>query len=298
LGALTISYFVYYSSVLYFPTWSKVGFFLFYYGVAFESILMTLALIEHFKQIQVTALHRDEVNVVLEQKVEARTEELNMFLYSASHDLRGPLKSIEGLCKLAQVDDSIPRDQVLSMVLKKISSLENYVNDLNAVTKIKSNTTQIKEIDFEAIHYRLVDQFSSYDRMQQIDIVLNVIPTGISFYFDEFSLRIIYQNILENAIKYSDNNKEKSYIHVLIHVKEDHVELVFEDNGIGIPDTILPKIFVMFYRGNENSKDDTGLGLYIVKLIIEKWKGSIEVASEQNEGTTFTIVLPNKKPNP
>lgn len=297
LAVLSLTYFVYYSAVLFIPSWGKVGFFLFYYGVAFESILMTLALIERFKQIQITALRRTETNVMLEQKVEERTEELNLFLYSASHDIRGPLKSIEGICKLAKVDDSIPKEQVLDMVLKKVASLENYVKDLNAVTKIKSNTNQIKGIDFERIHQQIVEQFSTLVRTQNVAVTIHCETSLSKFYFDEFSFRIIYQNILENAIKYADKEKSYSFLHITVKPTFDEVAITFEDNGIGIPENILPKIFLMFYRGNENSRDDTGLGLYIVKLIVEKWKGTIQVKSKHKEGTTFTIVLPNQRPN-
>lgn len=297
LVVLSITYFVYYCSVLFIPTWGKVGFFLFYYGVAFESVLMTLALIERFKQIQIEAMSRTETNTMLEQKVEERTEELNLFLYSASHDIRGPLKSIEGICKLAKVDDTIPKEQLLDMILKKVASLENYVKDLNAVTKIKSNTNQIKLIDFERIHQQITEQFSTLVKSQNVSVTLHCHSSISNYYFDEFSYRIIYQNVLENAIKYADKEKNNSFLHVTIKPSMDDVTIVFEDNGIGIPDNILPKIFLMFYRGNENSREDTGLGLYIVKLIVEKWKGSIKVDSKLKVGTTFTIVLPNKRPN-
>ena len=109
---------------------------------------------------------------------------------------------------------------------------------------------------------------------------------------DATRLRIILNNIISNAIKYRSFDKDNSFIRIEVVVSEKECKLTIEDNGEGIEESKLPHIFDMFYRATVKSTG-SGLGLYIVKKVIDKLKASIEVDSEEMEGTTFTIIIPN-----
>jgi signal transduction histidine kinase len=103
---------------------------------------------------------------------------------------------------------------------------------------------------------------------------------------------MIFNNMISNAIKYSDPAKSRKLLNVTIKVS-DKVTMIFEDNGIGMRESLLPYIFNMFYRGTEKS-EGAGLGLYIVKEAVEKLEGKIHVESREGVGSVFTITLANQ----
>ncbi|MEM1408499.1 MAG: ATP-binding protein, partial [Bacteroidota bacterium] len=105
----------------------------------------------------------------------------------------------------------------------------------------------------------------------------------------------IFRNLISNAIKYVDPNKDDSFIKLNIVISSASAEIMIIDNGIGISEHTLPKIFDMFYRATESS-EGSGIGLYIVKNAIDKLGGSIKINSAEKKGTTFKIKLPNQKP--
>jgi signal transduction histidine kinase len=98
-------------------------------------------------------------------------------------------------------------------------------------------------------------------------------------------------NLLANAFKYSDSSKSKQEIKIVANLSDTHWRFTIQDNGVGISEEHLPRIFEMFFRASESS-EGSGLGLYIVKEALEKLKGKITVLSKLHEGTSFTITLP------
>jgi signal transduction histidine kinase len=103
----------------------------------------------------------------------------------------------------------------------------------------------------------------------------------------------ILRNLISNAIKYRKLDEGESEIGIRIHVDHLRAEITFADNGIGIDEINLAKVFEMFYRATEQS-DGSGIGLYIVKNAIDKLGGQISVASRLEQGTRFNIILPNR----
>ncbi|HSV88903.1 MAG TPA: HAMP domain-containing sensor histidine kinase, partial [Bacteroidales bacterium] len=115
------------------------------------------------------------------------------------------------------------------------------------------------------------------------------------FWSDIRRVEIIINNLVCNGIKFCDANAEKPFVEVLVEVDGEFALFSVEDNGRGIPDDHLPKIFDMFFRGDEHSSG-SGIGLYIVKEITDKLNGSIKVDSSVGKGTIFKIILPNQFP--
>lgn len=304
LVLLGVSYLIYYQSIIITRSYSSFGFFALYYGVAAECIFMTLALTERFKRLRIESFKQVQMNKELETMVEKRTEmiaiqnklleersnELNLFLYSVSHDLKGPLKTIEGLCNIGSHTSTTNHEEIFDLIKRKLKNLESNISDLNVVTKLKNEALPKVLIDFDSIREEMEDRFQFYEGFDVISIVYrnNLVRP---YYADLFSIRCIYQNIFENALKYRDV-KKNSEIKISINEVGDTIELKISDNGMGISEAIMPKIFEMFYRGNEKSKDDTGLGLFIVNLAVERLNGTISVVSTEHVGTAFTIVLP------
>ena len=112
-------------------------------------------------------------------------------------------------------------------------------------------------------------------------------------YSDSLRLNIIFSNIISNAIKYQNFEAERSYLKINIEVESDQVHIQFKDNGQGIGEKHISKIFDMFYRATTRS-EGSGLGLYIVKQTVERLSGKIELTSKLNKGTEIKITLPTR----
>jgi len=140
------------------------------------------------------------------------------------------------------------------------------------------------------------DSFERLKYMEGSDSISKSIEVAenIPFYTDPYRLSVIINNLVSNAIKYRDVYKDNNVLQVKIGVTDEELFLSFHDNGIGISDDYLPRIFEMFFRATERS-EGAGLGLYIVRETVDKLYGTIRVESEAGKGTTFTITLPNLK---
>lgn len=118
---------------------------------------------------------------------------------------------------------------------------------------------------------------------------------GLSFHSDKKRIYIVLNNLISNAIKYSDPSKPEAYIKTLIDSSENGgARIRIIDNGEGIDTQNISRIFDMFYRASERS-DGSGIGLYIVKEVIQKLHGTIDVRSQRYQETEFTIHLPDMK---
>jgi signal transduction histidine kinase len=129
------------------------------------------------------------------------------------------------------------------------------------------------------------------------DIKQNINIEGIDFYNDPWRVSEILRNLISNAIKYRNlDGRIQSEISIKIRIDHLRADISFTDNGIGIDDENLSRIFEMFYRASEQS-DGSGIGLYIVKNAVDKLGGQISVQSKTGIGTRFHIILPNKVNN-
>jgi len=257
--------------------------------------------LEIIQQLQEKEHLKDQLNKELEKKVLERTQELeeknkqlDSFVYKASHDIKGPLKSVIGLTTIGMKD---VKDQAalsyFDHIYKSTIRLDKILAELLSFTKAKEQRNEKSLINFSNILNNVLSSFEHAPGYEQMDFTIEK-EILIDFYSDETVIYSIIQNMVENAIKYRDVGKSKSCLNISIHVNEQAATLYFKDNGLGMDSNSLAKIFDMFYKVNENSVG-TGLGLYITKTSIEKKGGRIEVESEPAQGTTFKIVLPNGK---
>jgi signal transduction histidine kinase len=217
--------------------------------------------------------------------------ELDQFVYSTSHNLRGPLTSMMGLIKLARIEEEFHKETFLTMMESMVHKLDHTLKDIidhsaNARTEIKSEPVDLKEminLTFKNLAYL---EGAAYISTQI------TIEQECSFFSDINRLKIIFHNLASNAIQYHDLSKPLPLISVNVSVKKDRALITFTDNGSGIPEVYTEKIFDMFTRGTTKSSG-SGLGLYIVKETINMLKGHITVSTKPAQGTTFHIELPN-----
>jgi signal transduction histidine kinase len=150
------------------------------------------------------------------------------------------------------------------------------------------------KVDFSHVIDRTFNDLNYLEGANEIKKCVKV--DGIDFYSDPWRISEIFRNLISNAIKYRQTESIKSEVDIRVHVDHLRADIVFADNGIGIDESNLSKIFEMFYRATEQS-DGSGIGLYIVKNAVDKLGGQINVSSKPFHGTRFSIVLPNRIKN-
>jgi len=238
--------------------------------------------------------YRRRINVIEKRNKELKrvNEELDKFVYSASHDLKAPLNSVLGLINIAKKEGPTGNMSLyLEMVEKSIRRLEKFIGDIIDYSRNASVSVKISKIDFYQLVDEAIEEVKYMDQKDGIKREVSIQGNG-EFFNDERRISVILNNLLANSIKYHDHRKENKYVKININYSSRKGEIVVEDNGLGISVDHQDKIFNMFYRANENSKG-SGLGLYIVKETLDKIQGSIHLYSKPREGSRFTITLPS-----
>ena len=219
------------------------------------------------------------------------------FLSVLSHELKAPLNAIEGYIKIIrekQLGDQLATyDEMLDRSLERIKGMRTLIMDLLDFTKIESGkpTQRFETVDLRKIAQISIDTLRPYALQKDVDIYLNV-REEILTKADPGEIEIIFNNLISNAVKY---NKTGGRIDLFIEKLPAAVRISVSDTGIGMSNEEKDKIFEDFVRiKNIKTRNITGsgLGLSIVKKIVEMYKGSIEVQSTPDKGTTFAIILP------
>jgi len=219
-------------------------------------------------------------------------KELDSFVYSISHNLRAPLMSVLGLLDLAQNESNAEViNQYHEMMKSSICKLDDTLKEILAYSRNARQGLVIGQIDFQKMindNFERMQFMPGYERIKKEIFIEGDSP----FFSDQYRLSLILNNLISNAIKYSDASKDTSFIHIKINLLPEKVYLTFRDNGIGIEADYIQKVFNMFFRATEKN-EGAGLGLYIVKEAVEKLGGTIELESQTGNGTVFKIQLPN-----
>jgi signal transduction histidine kinase len=216
--------------------------------------------------------------------------ELDQFIYHASHELRSPLASMLGIVNLIEMDkreDVIPgHTQILK---QKINHLDDLLKNIVAIAF--NNKSKVIEDNIVWNNF-LSSLLKEFDLVNSKVEVTYEVHQHSPFVSDIARLRIIIRNLISNSLRYHNPGVEKSWSKINVEVTETGTLLKIEDNGTGISAGYQKEIFKMFYKANIQGKGH-GLGLYIVKIMVEKLGGKIDLQSIPNKGTTFTIYIPN-----
>ncbi|MEO7989805.1 MAG: ATP-binding protein [Chryseolinea sp.] len=224
-------------------------------------------------------------------------KELDSFVYSVSHNLRAPLMSVLGLLNLAKMNnheqDSI-FDSYFNMMEHSIQKLDETLKEILDYSRNARNQLNIKKTDVKDILDDSIERLKYMVGSDQISKAITVEENSV-LYSDPYRLQVIFNNLLSNATKYRDQQKENSFVNFTITIDGQKAIIQCQDNGIGISDELLPKVFDMFFRATELS-EGAGLGLYIVKETVDKLKGTITLFSQLGVGTIIKLEIPNLPP--
>ncbi|HKJ27555.1 MAG TPA: ATP-binding protein [Anaerolineales bacterium] len=261
-----------------------------YLAVVSMLVLVTMRLrdlLEIERQKEIT-----QKNVELETNVKARTAELESFSYSVSHDLRAPIRHISGfgqilLDEYADALDSEGED-FLRRILSSADHMDNLINDLLRLSKISQQELNVETIHLSEIVRNICDRIEKSNSGKEIEFI---VADGIICQADENLISLAIENLLTNAVKYS-NHHTHSVIEFGV-LDDSSIRVYFvKDNGIGFDQKFSQKIFEPFQRlRTDGNVEGTGIGLTIVKRVIESHLGDIWVESKIDQGTTFYFTL-------
>ncbi|MFL5728367.1 MAG: ATP-binding protein, partial [Cytophagaceae bacterium] len=245
----------------------------------------TIELVEANKKLQEEVKER----IRSQEELSNIHEELNTFMYRASHDLKGPVATIKGLLKLSEMEKAMNCSANHNMLIaQSAEKLNKILNILVDVVNIKQKNLDVTEIHLgqfiTGIINKVRDEHSVRDILFRVKIASSRVIQG-----DREILYILIHNILSNSVKY--RNPSESFCTVEVLEEPGFISISVEDNGLGIDEGVREKVFDMFYKGTEDSKG-SGLGLYLAKKCVDKLKGHIELYSEKSKGTKITARLP------
>ena len=223
------------------------------------------------------------------------------FVSNVSHELKTPLSSIKVLSDsiLIQEPDSVPKEmyvEFLRDINSEVDRMTDIINDLLTLVRMNRQEVELKpvEINLTDMVGDIVKRLEPIAKAKNISIIYNRVK-DVSAEIEETKLSLAVSNLIENGIKY---NSEEGKVEVTVDADHQNAFITVSDNGIGIAEEEIGKIFDRFYRVDKNRDRETGgtgLGLSIVRSAVLMHNGSIKVSSKENEGTTFVIIIPLKQ---
>ncbi|QSB26390.1 HAMP domain-containing sensor histidine kinase [Flavobacterium sp. CLA17] len=254
-------------------------------------ILIIICSVSWYYSIMVKRLvtSKKEIEVKNENLLLAN-HELDRFVYSASHDLRSPITSLQGLIAITQLEDNV--DQIrnyLKLMHQSLVRQDQFISDIIDYSKNKRKQIIIEPVSLRELFDEAISQLIHIENANRIEIKKEILIDRIQS--DNLRLKIIISNLLSNAIKYADNSKEEMFISIKTYISDGFNQIEISDNGIGIKEEFKEHIFEMYFGTNKNK--GSGLGLYIVKEAVENIRGNIYVSSENSVGSKFIVTIPN-----
>ncbi len=248
-------------------------------------------------QEKIRQLNRSLEDMVRERtrKLELANKELETFAYTVSHDLRAPLRSIDGFSRtlMDQYQDQLDERGIgfLKRVRNASQRMGLLIDDILALSRISRIELNVEQVDLSSLSREILQslQEKEPEREATVDVDENMVVTG-----DARMIRIMMQNLLDNAWKYT-SRRDHTRIEVGSRKENGNTIIYVQDNGVGFPMKYLEKLFLPFQR--LHAQDDfpgTGVGLATVQRIIHRHAGAIWAKSDENEGAVFSFFLPDK----
>jgi signal transduction histidine kinase len=232
---------------------------------------------------------RERELIVINASLRETNEELDTFLYRSSHDLVSPVKSIKGLITLMRMskEDS---ELYVNLMDDRISRLENILQEINSYVKNVKRDAVRTRFNMRELIETIWASLEFLDNARGIRFEVAIDP-DLEIVSDREQWRMVINNLFSNSIKYHDVSKSSPYIKVTASANGGEVHMVIEDNGQGIRKEHQAKLFDMFFRAHEGS-DGTGLGLFLVKKMVDRLGGTITLDSDHGIGTQVHIRVP------
>ncbi|MEB2781954.1 hybrid sensor histidine kinase/response regulator [Algoriphagus sp. C2-6-M1] len=227
-------------------------------------------------------------------KLKKLHSEMNQFVYSLSHELRGPLMSISGVSKLAKMELKDPgAAEYFDMIDSATGKLDDFIYKMLDFYRSTKIDNKISEINFKDVVAQQLEAYKAKFDIDHIKVEIQINQPRV-FYSDDAKIRVILNNLFSNSVQFQKGDQGDNRINLLIDVAESEATITLSDNGIGIQEKNHLDIFNLFSRATQKNVG-TGLGLYMVKEAVEQMGGKVDLESIFGEGTTFKVTLPSMK---
>ncbi|MBS1520248.1 MAG: HAMP domain-containing protein [Bacteroidetes bacterium] len=238
----------------------------------------------------------------LEQKVQERTgqleranKELDAFSYSVSHDLRTPLRAINGYAVMLQEDYGPQFDaegnRIINNIVTNATRMGRLIDDLLAFSKLGKKDLVLTQVDMQELAHTVINELLQNENDKDYNIQIIGLPPAKA---DAGMIRQVLMNLISNAIKYS-SKKEHPVIEIGGEENDTYTSYFVRDNGAGFDMAYADKLFGVFQRLHSQEEfEGTGVGLALVKRIIDKHHGTIRAEGQEGQGATFYFHLPKK----
>jgi signal transduction histidine kinase/tetratricopeptide (TPR) repeat protein len=246
------------------------------------------------KEVEAKTIDLERANQSLKQV----NDELDNFIYKTSHDIRGPLASLKGMCNVALLD---VKDPVALDYLRKLDTTAERLNTiltrLLIINQINNSKLSISQVDFESIVNDVL-MLEKKKGLPQKLVIRKQIDERAVIRSDRELIRIVLENLIDNAIKfYNEAATVESFVEIYVQpMDKGYVKMRVVDNGIGISEENPGKLFRMFFRASERSETG-GIGLYIVKTATAKLGGRVGLQTTSEGYTEFYVIFPAYPPN-
>ena len=243
--------------------------------------------------IDVTEIKQFERAILTKnQELKKINSELDNFVYSVSHDLRSPLLSIKGILSLvfngSQIDEMTT--SYLKLAEKSVIRLDETIQEILEYSRNARLEVNYEEFDVSVMIETIFEDLK-FSTAENFEFKFNVKGSSI-IHSDKSRINILLKNLIGNSVKYQQKEIPNPFVLVdFVHADNKEFKFTISDNGEGIPEKHLSKIFDMFYRASSSSQG-TGLGLYICKEIVTKLNAKIEIQSKPNDGTIVQLSIP------
>lgn len=248
----------------------------------------------------VNELSKEDMILLIEQ-LKNRQEMQEKFILDIYHDLRSPLNVIMSINQMLELiknnNDFYNKKEIeyLKMLKRNSYKMLKLIDNLMDVTKLEKNYFEINKKNIEIVRFveGVIESIDKYAKQKNLTLIFDTNKEECVIAIDPQALDRICINLISNAIKFSNN---ESHIYVTLMIDKNVVKISFMDNGIGISKEDQRNIFNRFNQVNTNSEyKGSGIGLDLVKSLVELHGGSIKVESELGHGCNFTVTLPNER---
>jgi len=242
------------------------------------------------------------LNVELEQRVKDRTAqmetsntELEAFAYSVSHDLRAPLRAIDGFSRIVMEDYAGKLDdegnRLLNIIRNNTQKMDQLITDLLLISRATRTEMQLSLIDMTAMANSVYTELASLEVVEGFDVSIRMLP---KVFGDPILMKQVWSNLISNAIKYT-MNKSVRRIEISGRIEDGMVVYCVKDSGAGFDPEYAHKLFGIFQRLHTTEEfEGTGIGLAIVQRIVHRHGGHVWASSELGNGATFYFALPTR----
>jgi len=261
-----------------------------------EILVLTIVIMMSLQLTDELRLHASNLeNLVKERtkELEYAIDDLESFSYSVSHDLRAPLRVINGYLKIIEEDNSQSLDKdskiLISKVIDSAHHMDSLIEGLLGLSRITKKELSLNDVDITKMATKIIDDLKESDPQREVSVT---IEENIRCRCDPVLTKILMENLINNAWKYTANT-DKARISINKHISESGKKgfRVF-DNGIGFSEAQADKIFLPFQRLHpENEYPGIGIGLATVDRIIKRHNGEIVAKSNKDQGTAFEVVF-------